>query len=187
MAAIQLAPVALNLAEGIGSGVVHVAEGIVIGAHNSSKKNPDDLHPGEDEVDRRDRCDRLAAGVPAVIELRTDASGAPEYRELALNVSFDESDWQPRVEEGTDPEGWRAAVHFLQMDFKPPLDANLPKDTSDYLAYAPAEPKSADDEDRLTNLTTNFSPTVGTFTWNERAYQYATAGKLPCFAAPAKR
>jgi hypothetical protein len=186
MAAIQLAPVALNVAEGIGSGVVHVAESVVIGAHNSSKKNPEDLHPGEDEVDRRDRCDRLAVQAPGVIELRTDASGAPEYRELTLFVAFDQSDWRPVIEEGTDPDGWRPALHFLQMNFAPPLDANLPKQGSDYLAYALAEPKSAEEEDRLTNLTTNFSPSTGTFTWNERAYQYATAGTLPCFAAPAK-
>ena len=186
MAAIQLAPVALNLAENLGAGIVHVTEGVVIGAHNSAQKNPEDLHPGEDEVDRRDRCDRLAVEVPGVIELRTDASGAPEYRELALAVSFEQNDWRPLIEEGTDPEGWRPALHFLQMNFKPPLDANLPKDGSDYLAYAPAEPKSAEEQDRLTNLTTNFSPTGGTFTWNERAYQYATAGTLPCFAAPTK-
>jgi len=72
----------------------------------------------------------------------------------------------------------------MRMKFSPPLDGNLPKDTSEYLAYAPVEPKSAEEEDRLTNLAASFAPPIGTFVWNERTFQYVASGKLPCYAAP---
>ncbi|MDO8434162.1 MAG: hypothetical protein Q7S58_17320 [Candidatus Binatus sp.] len=179
-----MAPVALHVVEGVGSGAMHVAESVIIGAHNSSNNDPNDLHPGENEVDRRDRCDRLTVETPGVIELRSNASGAPEYRELLLNVTFEHTDWRPLIDEDTDPDGWRPAVNFMQMHFAPPLDVNLPKDGSDYLAYATVEPKSAEEEDRLTNLAANFSPPIGTFVWNERTFQYVAGRSLPCFAAP---
>jgi hypothetical protein len=187
LAALQLAPVVLNVAEGVGTGVVHVAETAIIGAHNSSSKDPQDLHPGEDEVDRRDRCDKLTVETPGLIELRSNDSGAPEYRELALNVTFDHTDWEPVVDEEAGGEGWQAAVNFLKMQFTPPLDANLPKDGKDYLAYSPVEPKTAEEVDQLSNLTANFGAPLGTFIWNERTYQYVTTTALPCFAAPGVR
>jgi hypothetical protein len=187
LAAIQLAPVVLHVAEAAGSGMLNVAETAIIGAHNSSSKDPQDLHPGEDEVDRRDRCDKLTVETPGVIELRTNDSGAPEYRELALNVTFDHTDWMPLVDDETTPDGWRLAVNFLKMQFTPPLDANPPKDGNDYLAYATVEPKTAEEEDRLTNLAANFSPPIGTFIWNERTFQYVASNSLPCFAAPGVR
>jgi hypothetical protein len=183
---ISLAPLAISAAEGVGSTVFGVAEGVVVVAHQGSgqARDQDQDHPGEDEMDREDRCDDLPAEVPGVIELRKSAAGAPEYRELQLGGSLDQPQWIAKVDDDTNAGGWRPAGNFLQMSFTPPLASPIPATSSNYLAYRDMQTESSVAEDRLAPLSLNFGTAVGTFTSNGRTYQYALTHTLPCFSSP---
>ena len=50
---------ALGAAEGVGSAAFGVVEGVVVVAHQGSGQERPQDHPGEDEIDREDRCDEL--------------------------------------------------------------------------------------------------------------------------------
>jgi len=185
-AALQLAPLGVQAVEAVGSGVVELAEGAAISAHQSSASRSavDPDHKDEDEVDREERCDELELEVPGVVEIRKNTSGTPEYRELRLGGSPDEPQWAPVLDKDTSPGGWRAAVNFMQMNFSPPLAGALPQTGSGYLAYATTEPQTDVEQDSLVALTVDFGSGMGTFSWNGRIYQYVIASKLPCFPAP---
>lgn len=185
-AALQLAPLGIQAVEAVGSGVVHLAEGAAISAHqhSASRAARDPNHPDEDEVDREERCDELELEVPGVVEVRKSPAGTPEYRELRLGGSPDEPQWAPILDKDTAAGGWRPALNFMRMNFTPPLDGLLPPSGSAYLAYAPTEPRTEVEQDRLVALTVDFGSGVGTFGWNGRIYQYAVASKLPCFPSP---
>jgi hypothetical protein len=171
-AALQLLPVGLSAAGAVGNGAMNLAT-------NSSGSH--DLHAGEDEVDRHERCDNLEETAPVVIELRrADATSAPQWRELQIANATG----QPRWAAAAGPDGgpqWRASQNLLQMNFAPPLALPAQPNISTYLGYAPSEPQTSVEQDELTGLTANFGAPVGTFQWNGRTYQYATTAKLPCF------
>jgi len=166
------------VAEDIGAGAVHLAEGAVIASHQG--KNDQNAKLG-DEVDREDRCDELEIEVPGVIELRQRAAGAPEYRELRLGGGPDESVWAPMLDHDTAAGGWHPAVNFLQMNFAPPLAGAIPDTGSIYLAYAPTEPTTSVERDLLVAMTVNFGAATGSFDWKGRSYQYSLTHQLPCF------
>ncbi len=163
--------------------VVNGTLSAVVAAHQGSAKSGDQDHPGEDEMDREDRCEQLQLDVPGVIELHKSAAGAPEYRELQLGGSLGQPQWTPIVGQDTNARGWRPAVHFLQMNFTPPLGL-LPDAGSDYLAYRPMQSESSAPDVEFVALTVNFGKTEGTFPWNGRLYQFALAHTLPCFPPP---
>jgi hypothetical protein len=177
-------PLAINVAEGVGSAVANVAIGTVVAAHQGSGKPGDEDHAGESEMDREDRCQQLQLEVPGVIELRKSAAGAAEYRELQLGGSLDHPQWTALVDKDTDPDGWRPAVNFLQMNFTPPLGP-LPDAGSDFLAYRLMHSESSVPEVEFVPLTLNFGKTQGTFRWNGSLYQFALGHALPCFPPPA--
>lgn len=168
----ELAPIGISAAGAVGNGVMNMAT-------NSGASH--DLHQGEDEVDRHERCDNLVETAPAVIELRrTDADTAPQWRELQIANNAGVPRWAPAS--GTDGGGsWRPTANLLAMNFAPPLALPSRLNVPTYLSYAPSEPVSLSEQDELTGLTANFGAPVGTFQWNGRVYQYATAAKLPCF------
>jgi len=116
---------------------------------------------------------------PGVIELRKDATGAPEYRELRIDFTPTDARWTPVVEYDTAADGWRPAVHFLEMNFSPPLPAVISENRITYLAYAPAYTKSPDDEEQLKEFNRSFGDPVGTFDWNGHVYQYSLPQVLP--------
>ena len=177
-------PLAISAAEGVGSVVANGALSAVVASHQgSSNINPDPDHPGEDQMDREDRCEQLQIDAPDVIEIRKSAAGAPEYRELKLGGSLAKPQWTAVIEQDTNPQGWRPAVHFLQMDFTPPLGA-LPNPGSDYLAYRPMHTDASAPDVEFVPLSENFGKTQGTFRWNGGLYQFALASRLPCFPAP---
>ena len=176
-------PLAISAAESVGSVVANGTLAAVASAHHGSDKSEDPDHPDEDQLDREDRCEQLQIDVPSVIELHNSAAGPPEYRELQLSSSVGEARWIPVVEQDTNQAGWRPAVHFLQMDFDPPL-GKLPETGSDYLAYRPIQSNSVTPEVEFTPLTANFGKTEGTFRWNGSLYQFALANRLPCFPPP---
>jgi hypothetical protein len=171
-AALSLVPMGVSAVSAVGDGVMNAA---------TNSTGSKDLHPGEDEVDRRERCDNLTDTAPIVIELRRQDSGAqPQWRELQIVEASGEPRWAPS--KAADGEGhWQPSVNLLTMDFAPPLALPSGSDVPTYLSYAPSEPASATEQDELTGLTANFGAPVGTFRWNGRMYQYATAAKLPCF------
>ena len=110
-------------------GDVQVTTGLNDNDSNSSKGK---MTPAMD-------CHLLALARPdlTVVELRKGTTGAPEYRELHLEQLPDDATWNPVVDTETGPSGWRPAVNFLSMDFKPPLTEVIPDSGTCYLAYAP--------------------------------------------------
>jgi hypothetical protein len=176
-------PLAVNVAEGVGSAVANVTLGAVVAAHQGPKPSAEQDHPGESEMDREERCEELQSEVPGVIELRKGAGGGPEYRELQLGGSLAQPQWTPTADHSTNAGGWRPAVNFLHMDFTPPL-APLPAVGSVYLAYRSTQSDSSVPQVEFVSLNVNFGNTEGTFHWRGSLYEYALAPTLPCFPPP---
>src|SRR5690242_1320576 len=107
-----LAPMALSAASAVGSGTMHLVEGATAEANQRNADAAPGYHPGEDEMEREDRCAYLPFRSPGVIELRKDAAGAPEYRELHIYSSSGSAKWTPIVESDAQADGWRPAVNF---------------------------------------------------------------------------
>lgn len=181
-AAIQYAPVALGMAAQLGAGAVHLTAGLVGATHGSFA--PDDTRPGENELDRAERCRRLVVVAPGVIELRQRADGVAEYRGLETAAISEEMHWKPIIEFDSDASGWRPAANYLRMNFTPPLTEILAKDEMTFLAYAPAESKSMEERDRLVALINNFGGALGSFDSDGRLYAYSVTRTLPCFPTP---
>jgi len=187
LAAAQLAPLAMNAAEYVGSGAVHMAAGVGATATAGSTEAKKEEAARESAMNSGDNCNQLEVEVPDVIELRRGASGAPEYRELQISDSLAQRQWLPLADSETTPDGWRPAVNFLQMNFAPPLGAVVPESASSFLAYTPSKVITPADGDRLTAMTTNFGRPIGTFTWNGTYYHYVVTSSLPCFPPPPER
>jgi hypothetical protein len=130
-------------------------------------------------------CQMIAIARPnlVVVELRRGAAGALEYRELRLLNSTDDARWTPVVDGNTGPEGWRPAVNFLKMDFKPPLTDVIPDNGPSYLAYAPTGIDS-NNLNRAAGPRSASGVATGTFSWDGRVYQYTVARTLPCLSPP---
>ncbi len=191
MAAAQLAPIAVNVAENVGADIVGLTAGVAENV-TASRHQADDLakHQAEEResaMNSGDSCDRLEVEVPGVIELRRSVAGTPEYRELRLSDTIGEWQWLPAADNETTADGWRPAVNFLQMNFSPPLGAVVPAAASNFLAYAPSQFFSQADSDRLAAMTSNFGKPAGTFTWQGRYYHYVVTSTLPCFPPPPER
>ncbi|MGH7865051.1 MAG: hypothetical protein ACREQB_08675 [Candidatus Binataceae bacterium] len=181
-AAIQYAPVALSAAAQLGAGAVHLTAGLVGATHGSFA--PEDTRPGENELERADRCRRLLVIAPGVIELRHGADGVAQYRGLDIASASEETQWKPIVEFDTDASGWRPATNYLKMNFTPPLTQTLATNTMLFLAFAPAESKSMAERDSLAALINNFGGAIGSFNSQGRLYAYSLTQKLPCFPEP---
>ena len=179
---LALVPLAINVAEGVGSAAASVTINAVVSAHQESGKSGGQNHAGEDEMDREDRCEQLQIEIPGVIELRKSAAGAPEYRELRLGGTLGRPRWMA-IADPDDAGAWRPAVNFLQINFVPPLGP-LPNAGNDYLAYRLVQSGSSTPEVEFTPLTVYFGETEGTFRWHGSLYQFALAHALPCFPVP---
>ncbi len=174
LAAAQLAPVALQAVESLGSGVAQVA------AAASGPRTPkdSDLTPAEQE----ERCDELEIEVPGVIEFRSSQSApGPEWREIRLGGSMDSPQWEPLIEQDAGPGGWRQVANLATMNFTPPIDGALKPGADNYLAYAPANPQTSVEQDQLISMTIDFGAGIGTFQWKGRLYQYSLVRQLPCY------
>jgi hypothetical protein len=187
LAAAQLAPIAANVAEDLGAGALQVAAGVGAATHQKSDRSKAEEAARASAMESDDSCNQLEVEVPGVIELRRNAAGAPEYRELQLSDSLDQRQWAPIAEDGTTADGWRPAVNFLRMDFSPPLGAVVPETASSFLAYAPSQFVSQAESDRMAAMTSNFGKPVGTFAWSGHHYHYVVTSTLPCFPPPPER
>lgn len=116
---------------------------------------------------------------PGVIELRTNSTGAPEYRELKVDFAMSEARWTPVVDRDTAADGWRPLENFTQMNFSPPLPTAFSESKIVYLAYAPADTGSPEDHEQLAKFNQSFGAPVGTFDWNGHLYQYSLPHVLP--------
>ena len=95
MAAAQFAPIAANVAEDVGSGALQVAAGVGAATHHGNRAHKEEEDPRKSAMDSDDSCNQLEVEVPGVIELRRNAAGTPEYRELQLSDSLDQRQWAP--------------------------------------------------------------------------------------------
>jgi hypothetical protein len=177
MAAMQLAPVAIQAAEAVGSGVANLAVGGLAAAHQSHQDK--NMPPPDSEV-----CDELSQEVPLLVELKTDTTGTTRYRELSLVGSDLDPEWAAMPNQDTKSGGWRLASNFTKMHFQPPLQSELTANSTAFVAYAAADAHDVTEQDQLNALEIGFGPSTGTFTWNERAFRYAVVHKLPCFPPP---
>jgi hypothetical protein len=177
MAAMQLAPVAIQAAEAIGGGVANLAVGGIAAAHQSHQDK--NMPPPDSDV-----CDELSQEVPMLVELKTDTTGTTRYRELSLVGSDLDPEWAAMPNQDTKDGGWKLASNFTKMHFQPSLQSELTANSIAYVAYAAADAHDVTEQDQLNALEIGFGPAMGTFTWNERAFRYAVVHKLPCFPPP---
>ena len=173
MPAMALAPYAIQAVEAVGGGVANLASG--------DHKSP--LDKGAPPPDS-DVCDELSLEIPMLVELRTDASGVTRYRELSLGGEDLDAQWEAMPNQDTKTGGWKLASNFTRMNFEPPLQSQLTANSISYVAYAASDARDATEQDQLNALTIGFGPSLGTFTWNARAFRYALVHKLPCFPPP---
>jgi hypothetical protein len=150
VAALQLAPVALEAAEDTSIAVLSLVE---------TEKIP-------------------SAGA---IELRKGADGTTEYRDLRIDVSFDEPQWVAVVDENNaDADGWRPALNLPRMSFDPPMEGIPPESGTSYLTYLAAESDSPSAQGRYLAFTKCFGAPVGRFTYEGRDYSYSLPRTLSC-------
>jgi hypothetical protein len=184
MAAVQLAPVAIQVAKGAGQAAVNVTQNAAKLARGNSGPSEAEQHAAEESLSGGDSCYRLQLESPGVIELRRNHENAPEYRELVLTAELEQPQWTPIIDHDTGAGGWRPAMNFTQMNFVPPLEDAFPEDGSDYLAFTPVDAKTEIEKGRVAALTENFAQIAGTFNWRGQPYQYTVTRTLPCFPAP---
>jgi hypothetical protein len=174
--ALALAPMALQAGEAIGVGAIEAA-----GSAVEPKSDSDDM---ADSSETEERCEVLELEVPGTIEFRVADNTASAWRELRLGGSTDAPQWQALASNDSDTAGWRPLANLLTMKFAPPLQQTLRTGKPNYLAYAPAEPRTSIERDQLVALNTDFGGRSGTFQWKGRAYQYTLVNRLPCFPGP---
>jgi hypothetical protein len=175
LAPAMLAPLALQAGVGAISAAGYAAKG------NSRLDDTDDT---VDPAEREERCDELQLEVPGTIEFQVADNNPTAWRELQLGGSTDAPQWQAVAGAQSDPAGWRPLVNLHTMSFAPPLQQGLRRGKPNYLAYAPAEPRTSSERDQLVALTADFGAGLGTFQWQGREYQYTLVNRLPCFPGP---
>ena len=164
-----LAPLALQAGGMAGAGLIKAKSG-----------NDGALDSSESE----ERCDELELRGPDTIEFRLADQDPSAWRELQLGGPSDSPKWQVLASEQSDAAGWRPVSNLQHMSFTPPLQQVLRAGKPNYLAYAPAEPRTGIERDQLVALTADFGAGMGTFQWNGRTYQYTLVNRLPCFPGP---
>jgi hypothetical protein len=176
LAPAMIAPLAIQAGEMAGVGAINAA-GYAAGGNSHLDGMVD---PAEEE----ERCDELQLEAPGAIEFKMADNSLTAWRELQLGGSTDAPQWQAVAGEKSDAAGWRPLANLHTMRFAPPLQQALRNGKRNYLAYAPAEPRTSIERDQLVALTADFGAGLGTFQWNGRAYQYTLVNRLPCFPGP---
>ena len=172
----MIAPLAMQAGEMAGVGAINAA-GYAAGGNSS-------LDGTVDPAEREERCDELQLEVPGTIEFQMADNSPTAWRELQLGGSTDAPQWQAVANEQSDAAGWRSLVNLHTMRFAPPLQQALRGGKRNYLAFAPAEPRTPIERDQLVALTADFGAGLGTFQWKGREYQYTLVNRLPCFPGP---
>jgi hypothetical protein len=174
MAALQLAPVALSAAGGVGKGAVALA--------SRDHSDPEDA----DDFPRGQKCDDLEVEAPVMVQMLVGTGGEAKWRELSISQGMEaEQRWITAPTQETDASGWRAVSNLASLDFQPPIQTSLTPGALVYLAYAPSDPKDLEERNELSGLGFNFGTELGTFHSDGRVYRYALLKELPCFPPPA--
>jgi hypothetical protein len=194
--AASLAPLAVQGVGMIADMISGTATGTEMMKHQKDK-NPDEAEAeGDFESDDfnspsaskptsvETHCNSLELVTPSIIEFRADQSGGERWRELALTGSADQPQWGVMPSQEAAPGGWLPATNLGQMSFTPALPTFTKPGDGTYLAYAPAQSETDAERDQLASLVLDFGPSVGTFQYKGRAYDYSTLAKLPCFPTP---
>jgi hypothetical protein len=174
--AIGLAPLVLQAGEAAGVAAIEAAGYVAEGNSHLDGK----METAEED----ERCDELELEVPGTIEFQVADKSPTAWRELQLGGSTDAPQWEAMAGEQSDAAGWRPLVNLQTMRFAPPMQQALRGGKPNYLAYAPADPRTSTERDQLVALTADFGAGLGTFQWNGRAYQYTLVNRLPCFPGP---
>ncbi len=181
MAALQLAPIAVQAVATVGYGILRLAAQATMSSSRSGDRN----QTADTKEQMHQACASLEMQAPLIIEFRTDPSGAaPRYRELTLAGELGSPQWRVVLDPEADAHGWRPAIHFAQMDFQPPINSWLKPGTSSYIAYTPETEDDLEDREEYNDLVTDFGPRFGTFHWRGNVYDYGVIPKLPCFPPP---
>jgi hypothetical protein len=167
MAAMAVAPMAIQLVRAAGSGITSNAR--------SGRKN--------DVAQDAEICDMGGRQLPPLIELRTDKLGTTLYRPMTPRAPQSDPHVTAVINQSGNG-GWRMAGNFTTMNFQPPLQHLLVPSSVTYLAYAPAEVRDPTEHAQVDALNQSFGPTTGTFDWNGRSYLYTAVHQLPCASAP---
>jgi hypothetical protein len=163
MAAMAVAPMAMQLVRAAGSGVAS-------GTRSAQKANV---------TQEAETCSMGDRPLPPLIELRTDKLGTTLYR--PMTPGRPQSD--PQVTAIVNQTGngrWRVAGNFTTMNFQPPLQRVLVPSSTTYLAYAPAEARDLSEQAQIGALSQDFGSNTGTFDWNGRSFRYTAVHQLPC-------
>jgi hypothetical protein len=176
LAPMMIAPLALQAGEAASVGAINAA--------GYAAKGSSGLDDTLDPADQEERCDELQLEVPGTIELQVADNSPTAWRELQLGGSTDAPQWQAVAGGPSDAAGWRPLANLHTMSFAPPLQQALIRGKPNYLAYAPAEPRTSNERDQLVALTADFGAGLGTFQWHGREYQYTLVNRLPCFPGP---
>ncbi len=185
MAALQLAPVAVQAVETVGYGILRLAAEATMPSPSSSSARGDQDKKSDEEEQKHRACASLEMQAPLIIEFHADANGAPvRYRELTLEGELGSPQWKPVPDPEADAHGWRPATHFAQMNFQPPIISWLRPGSSSYIAYTPEGDDDPEENDEYNDLVTDFGPRFGTFRWQGNVYDYGVLPKLPCFPPP---
>lgn len=180
LSALQMAPLATHAIGDVGSGALTTAAGTAAARHG------DDSAKYVAELDSPEETCREFVQIesPLVMEFKTDEAGATRYRELTLVGSAQSLRWAAGAKRRTDAAGWRQATDLDQWGFDPPLKKALSPGATCYIAYAPTEVRGPADSNRQIALVREFGPTLGSFRYKGRVYEYAVVRQLPCFPAP---
>ncbi len=130
--------------------------------------------PTEDPEDTEERCDALAATPPYMGELVQTGSNGPAVRGLILG------------EQGGTPRWFLSttvtSLEALQFSSSPvTIPGENDKKKHNFLAYAPAQPQDARENNQLIAFLGSFESGPGVLSISGRNYHYAWVEKLPCF------
>jgi hypothetical protein len=169
MAAMAVAPMAIQLVRAAGSGAA---------SHSRSTLKTDLPQDAES-------CDTGGRPLPPLIELRTDKLGTTLYRPMIPAPPPSDSQVTAVMNQMGNSR-WRLAANFTTMNFQPPLQRVLLPSSTTYLAYAPVEARDPSEHAQIDALNQSFGPGTGTFDWNGRSFRYSAVHQLPCARPPAQ-
>ncbi|MGH7934610.1 MAG: hypothetical protein ACREQN_15815, partial [Candidatus Binataceae bacterium] len=140
--------------------------------------------PKDEQEQETGMCNELLMETPSIIQFRPATTGTLEWRELTLGGTDDAPLWTVATEQKGGESVWAPATNLAKMNFQPPVQGLMAPEVPNYLAYAPTQVRDSGENGELVALVLDFGPSVGTFSWDGRIYQYSVVHKLPCFPAP---
>ena len=127
------------------------------------------------------RCEQLARATPGLEEIRIGNDGTIESRQWTLIAHDSAPRWAVVGGKDNTSGGWAPKPGIGKLNFNPPIQPALTKESSQFLAYAPVDVKKYDDLQTMTSLSEVFGAPQGRFQWRGKTYGYALTKRLPCY------